>query len=67
MWPPLAVRSDTNGEEVTAPRRKSPACQAVAQAAAFGAAGADLVIMNLPVRAKPDMLGDLADALRPLA
>jgi F420-dependent oxidoreductase-like protein len=37
------------------------------QAAAFGEAGADLVIMNLPVRAKPDMLGDLADALRPLA
>jgi hypothetical protein len=37
------------------------------QAAAFGAAGADLVIMNLPVRAKPDLLGDLADALRPLA
>ena len=37
------------------------------QAAAFGEAGADLVIMNLPLRAKPDMLGDLADALRPLA
>ena len=37
------------------------------QAAAFGEAGADLVIMNLPIGAKPDMLGDLADALRPLA
>jgi alkanesulfonate monooxygenase SsuD/methylene tetrahydromethanopterin reductase-like flavin-dependent oxidoreductase (luciferase family) len=37
------------------------------QAAAFGEAGADLVIMNLPLRAKPDMLGGLADALRPLA
>jgi F420-dependent oxidoreductase-like protein len=37
------------------------------QAAAFDEAGADLVIMNLPIRAKPDMLGELADALRPLA
>lgn len=37
------------------------------QVAAFGEAGADLVIVNLPLRAKPDMLGDLADALRPLA
>ena len=36
------------------------------QAAAFGEAGVDLVIMNLPLRAKPDMLADLADAMRPL-
>ena len=36
------------------------------QAAAFGEAGVDLVIMNLPLRAKPGMLADLADAMRPL-
>jgi hypothetical protein len=36
------------------------------QAAAFGEAGVDLVIMNLPLRAKPDMLAGLADAMRPL-
>jgi hypothetical protein len=37
------------------------------QAAAYREAGADLVIMNLPHRAKPGLLGDLAEALRPLA
>jgi alkanesulfonate monooxygenase SsuD/methylene tetrahydromethanopterin reductase-like flavin-dependent oxidoreductase (luciferase family) len=41
--------------------------QAADQAAAYQEAGADLVIMNLPHRAKPDILADLADALRPLA
>ena len=36
-------------------------------AAAYRDAGADLVIMNLPHQAPPDILGPLADALRPLA
>ena len=36
-------------------------------AAAYRDAGADLVIMNLPLNAPPDTLGPLADALRPLA
>ena len=35
--------------------------------AAFGAAGVDLVVINLPHRAKPDILGSLADVLAPLA
>jgi F420-dependent oxidoreductase-like protein len=35
-------------------------------AAAYGAAGADLVIMNLPLRAGPGILVPLADALAPL-
>jgi F420-dependent oxidoreductase-like protein len=36
-------------------------------AAVYGDAGADLVIMNLPDQASPDILGPLADALGPLA
>ncbi len=40
---------------------------AVAAAAAYRDAGADLIIMNLPHRARPDSLAPLADALRPLA
>jgi len=40
---------------------------AVATAAAYRDAGADLVIMNLPHRAPPETLAPLADALRPLA
>jgi F420-dependent oxidoreductase-like protein len=39
---------------------------AVATAAAYRAAGADLAIMNLPHGASPDILAPLADALRPL-
>lgn len=39
---------------------------AVATAAAYRAAGADLAIMNLPHGASPDTLAPLADALRPL-
>jgi F420-dependent oxidoreductase-like protein len=35
-------------------------------AAAYRDAGADMVIVNLPHRAKPDILVPLADALRPL-
>jgi F420-dependent oxidoreductase-like protein len=40
---------------------------AAALAAAYGEAGADLAIMNLPLRAEPAILGPLADALAPLA
>jgi F420-dependent oxidoreductase-like protein len=40
---------------------------AVETAAAYRDAGADLAIMNLPHGAPPDVLGPLADALRPLA
>ena len=36
-------------------------------ASAYRDAGVDLVIMNLPHGAKPDMLAPLADALAPLA
>jgi alkanesulfonate monooxygenase SsuD/methylene tetrahydromethanopterin reductase-like flavin-dependent oxidoreductase (luciferase family) len=36
------------------------------QAAGYQEAGADLVIMNLPYRPEPRMLGELAEALRPL-
>ncbi len=36
-------------------------------AAAYDAAGADLAIMNLPLRAEPGILGPLADALATLA
>jgi F420-dependent oxidoreductase-like protein len=38
--------------------------EAVEEAAAYTAAGADLVIMNLPHRAQPDVLEPLATALR---
>jgi F420-dependent oxidoreductase-like protein len=37
------------------------------QVAAYRAAGADLVVINLPHRAKPDVLEPLAEALAPLA
>jgi F420-dependent oxidoreductase-like protein len=40
---------------------------AVEQAAAYRDAGVDLVVMNLPHRAKPAMLEPLAEALAPLA
>jgi F420-dependent oxidoreductase-like protein len=40
---------------------------AVETAAAYRDAGADLAIMNLPHGAPPDVLGPLAEALRPLA
>jgi len=40
--------------------------QAAEQAAAFGAAGVDLVIMNLPLATKPDILEPLAQVLAPL-
>jgi 2-methylisocitrate lyase-like PEP mutase family enzyme len=36
------------------------------RAAGYQEAGADLVIMNLPYRPEPRMLGELAEALRPL-
>jgi F420-dependent oxidoreductase-like protein len=34
--------------------------------AGYGSVGADLVVINLPHRAKPDILGSLVDALAPL-
>jgi 2-methylisocitrate lyase-like PEP mutase family enzyme len=40
---------------------------AVEEAAAYRDAGADLIIMNLPLHAKPDSLKPLAEALAPLA
>ncbi|MBV9381692.1 MAG: TIGR03560 family F420-dependent LLM class oxidoreductase [Streptosporangiaceae bacterium] len=40
---------------------------AIAQAAAYRDAGADLVILNLPQHARPDSLQPLADACAPLA
>ncbi|HTW04721.1 MAG TPA: TIGR03560 family F420-dependent LLM class oxidoreductase [Streptosporangiaceae bacterium] len=40
---------------------------AVEGAAAYRDAGADLAIMNLPHRAPPDLVGQLAEALAPLA
>ncbi|MFF0264253.1 TIGR03560 family F420-dependent LLM class oxidoreductase [Kribbella sp. NPDC004536] len=40
---------------------------AVAEAAAYGEAGVDLVIMNLPLDAPPSVLEPLAKALAPLA
>jgi 2-methylisocitrate lyase-like PEP mutase family enzyme len=40
---------------------------AVATAAAYRDAGADLIIMNLPLHPKPDSLKPLAEALGPLA
>jgi len=40
---------------------------AVAAAAAYRDAGADLVILNLPLHPKPDSLKPLAEALGPLA
>jgi F420-dependent oxidoreductase-like protein len=40
---------------------------AAEQAAAYGEAGVDLVVMNLPHRAKPGSLDPLAEALTPLA
>jgi F420-dependent oxidoreductase-like protein len=45
----------------------TPPEQAAENAAAYRDAGADLAIINLPVGAPPDILGPLADALRPLA
>ena len=39
----------------------------VAEATAYRDAGVDLVIVNLPLRAKPDSLQPLAEALSPLA
>jgi F420-dependent oxidoreductase-like protein len=41
--------------------------EAVAQAAAYRDAGTDLVILGLPLHAKPDLLGSLAAALGHLA
>ncbi|MFD7156047.1 TIGR03560 family F420-dependent LLM class oxidoreductase [Kribbella sp. NPDC059898] len=45
----------------------SPLDKAVSEAAAYGEAGVDLVIMNLPVDAPPSVLEPLAKALAPLA
>jgi F420-dependent oxidoreductase-like protein len=45
----------------------SPLDKAVAEAAAYGEAGVDLVIMNLPLDAHPSVLEPLAKALAPLA
>jgi hypothetical protein len=39
----------------------------VEEAAAYRDAGADLVILNLPLHAKPDSLKPLAEAVGPLA
>ncbi|HEY0470780.1 MAG TPA: LLM class flavin-dependent oxidoreductase, partial [Kribbella sp.] len=44
-----------------------PLDQAVAEAAAYGEVGVDLVIMNLPLNASPSVLEPLAKALAPLA
>ncbi|MGC4939177.1 TIGR03560 family F420-dependent LLM class oxidoreductase [Kribbella sp. DT2] len=44
-----------------------PLDDAVATAAAYGEAGVDLVVMNLPVDAPPSVLEPLAKALAPLA
>ena len=41
--------------------------RAAEQAAAYRDAGADLVILNLPVPAEPAMLEPLAEAVAPLA
>jgi len=41
--------------------------QAAEHAAAYRDAGADLVIMNLPLAADPAMVAPLAEALAPLA
>jgi len=41
--------------------------QLVAAAAAYRDAGADLIIVGLPLHAKPDSLPPLAEALTPLA
>jgi F420-dependent oxidoreductase-like protein len=53
----INVRIDADG----------PLDKAVAEAAAWGEAGVDLVIMNLPVDAPPSVLEPLAKALAPLA
>jgi alkanesulfonate monooxygenase SsuD/methylene tetrahydromethanopterin reductase-like flavin-dependent oxidoreductase (luciferase family) len=45
----------------------SPLDKAVAEAAAYGEAGVDLVVMNLPLDAPPSVLEPLAKALAPLA
>ncbi|WP_427889795.1 TIGR03560 family F420-dependent LLM class oxidoreductase [Kribbella sp. GL6] len=45
----------------------APLDKAVAEAAAYGEAGVDLVIMNLPLDAGPSVLEPLAKALAPLA
>jgi F420-dependent oxidoreductase-like protein len=44
-----------------------PLDQAVAAAAAYGEAGVDLVVMNLPLDAPPSVVEPLAKALAPLA
>ena len=44
----------------------TPPGAAAELAAAYGDAGADLAIMNLPIGSPPDILGPLADALGPL-
>jgi alkanesulfonate monooxygenase SsuD/methylene tetrahydromethanopterin reductase-like flavin-dependent oxidoreductase (luciferase family) len=44
-----------------------PLDKAVAEAAAYGEAGVDLVVMNLPLDAPPSVLQPLAKALAPLA
>ena len=44
-----------------------PLDTAVAQAAAYGEAGVDLVVMNLPLDAPPSVVEPLAKALAPLA
>ncbi|MGW7684488.1 TIGR03560 family F420-dependent LLM class oxidoreductase [Kribbella sp. NPDC054772] len=44
-----------------------PLDKAVAEAAAYGEAGVDLVVMNLPLDAPPSVLEPLAKALAPLA
>ncbi|MFB6723915.1 TIGR03560 family F420-dependent LLM class oxidoreductase [Kribbella sp. NPDC056345] len=44
-----------------------PLDEAVAAAAAYGEAGVDLVVMNLPLDAPPSVLEPLAKALAPLA
>jgi hypothetical protein len=41
--------------------------QAAEQAAGYAEAGADLVIVNLPVPPAPSVLAPLAEALSPLA
>ena len=44
-----------------------PLDTAVAAAAAYGEAGVDLAVMNLPLDAPPSVLEPLAKALAPLA
>jgi len=44
-----------------------PLDTAVAAAAAYGEAGVDLIVLNLPLDAPPSVLEPLAKALAPLA